>query len=193
LGGNQLDECCVTHSKNWIIMRRETLDWNTVNWRKIYLRSQRAIELRGFSLSYFSIRAVGLLLFLSCAFVTGIQITWDWSLILIVLAIFIWLGWIVWPVIEKRLASRFVLKARIERKLEAQFWQREILPVMIVVQEAFRITPQGQLIEARGWLGDRRVSIPAWLLHIIEQQEEVDLVCLSTRRILGRLEEFSKA
>ena len=64
---------------------------------------------------------------------------------------------------------------------------------MIVVQRAFRITPQGQLIEARGWLGDRRVSIPAWLLHIIEQQEEVDLVCLSTRRILGTLEEFSKA
>jgi hypothetical protein len=172
-------------------MLTETLDWKTVNWRKVYLRSQRAIELRGFSVDYFSIRAVGWLLFLSCAFVAGIQINWDWISTLVSLVVFTWLGWLLWPVIEKRWASRFVLKARVEQKLEAPFWQREMRPVIIVVQQSFRITPKGQLIEARDWLGNRRVNIPAWLLHIIEQQEEVDLVCLSTRRILGRLEEFS--
>ena len=173
-------------------MLTETLDWKTVNWKKVYLRSQKAIELRGFSLSYFSIRAVAWLLFLSCALVAGIRINWDWGSTLISLIILIWLAWILWPVFEKRWAGRLLLKARVERKLETQFWQREMRPVIIDVQQAFRITPQGQLIEARGWLGNRRVSVPAWLLHIIEQQEEVDLVCLSTRRILGRLEEFSE-
>ena len=172
-------------------MPTQTLDWKSINWRKVYLRSQRAVETRGLSSNYFTNRAILWLLLLSCASVTRIRIDWDWGSILISLVVFSWLAWILWPIIEKHWISRFVLKARVEQKLEAQFWQREMHPVIIIVQQAFRITPHGQLIEARGWLGNHRVSLPAWHLHIIEQQEEVDLVCLSTRRILGRLEEFS--
>ena len=174
-------------------MLSETPDWKTVDWGKVYRRSHRPVELRGFSVSYLTIRAIGLLLILLCALIfPGIQISWDWMAVLIYLAVFAWLGWVLWPVIENQWASRFVLKAHIERKLKAQFWQRERCPVLIIIQKAFRITPQGNLIEADGWLGHCRVSIPAWLSYTLEEQEEVALVCLSTRRILGRVEEFSK-
>jgi hypothetical protein len=174
-------------------MPPETVDLQTVNWGKVYRRSHRPIGLRGFSVDYLTIRAVGLLLILLCALVfPGIQINWDWASILIYLAILAWLGWILWPVIENRWTSRLVFKARVERKLEAQFWQREMRPIIIVIQKAFRITSQGNLIEANGWIGHQRVNIPAWLSHTLEEQEKVDLVCLSTRRILGKLEEFSR-
>ncbi len=174
-------------------MPPETLEWKTVNWGKVYRRSHRPIELRGFSVDYLTTRAIGLLLVLLCALIfPGIQIGWDWVSILIYLAVFAWLGWILWPVIENQWASRFVFRAHIEHKLKAHFWQREICPVMIVIQKAFRITPQGNLIEASGWTGRCRVNIPAWLSHVLEEQEEVDLLCLSTRRILGKVEEFSK-
>jgi hypothetical protein len=121
----------------------------------------------------------------------GSQIKWNWSSVFIPLAVLAWLGWVFWPVVENQWASRFVFRAHIERKLEATFWQREMRPVIIVIQEAFRITSQGKLIETKNWLGHCQVNIPTWLLHIVEEQEEVDLLCLSTRRILGRLEEFS--
>lgn len=174
-------------------MPSETLDWNTVNWGKVYRHSHRPIELRKLSADYFAIRAVGLLFILLCALIfPGIQIEWNWTSILISLAVFSWLGWMVWPVIENRWTRRFVFQAHIESKLKAHFWQREMCPVMIVIQKAYRITAQGTLIEASGWVGQCRVNIPAWLSHALEEQEKVDLVCLSTRRILGRVEEFSK-
>jgi len=119
------------------------------------------------------------------------QINWDWSSVLVFLAVLIWLGWVLYPVVENQWASRFVFRAHVERKVEASFWQKEMYPVIIVIQKAFRITSQGKLIETKNWLGHCRVSIPAWLLQIVEEKEEVDLLCLSTRRILGRLEEFS--
>jgi hypothetical protein len=174
-------------------MPREIADWNIVNWRKVYRRSRRPIELRGVSSPYITIRAVGLLIILSCALIMpGTQVSWDWSSIFISLAVFLWLGWVLWPIVENQWASRLVFKARIERQLEAQFWQREMRPVIIDIQKAFRITSQGNLVEASSWIGHCRVSIPAWLLHIIEKQDEVDLLCLSTRRILGTIDQFSK-
>ena len=177
-------------------MAREILDWNTVNWRKVYRHSYRPIELRGLSSPYITIRAVGLLLILLCALVIpGTQIRWDWISILISLAVVIWLVWVLWPILANlvhRWASRFVIKARIENKLEAQFWQKDTRSIIIVIQKAFRITPQGDLIEARSWIGRCKISIPAWLFHYVDEQEEVDLLCLSTRQVLGKLEQFSK-
>jgi hypothetical protein len=173
-------------------MTQDILDWNTVNWRKVYRHTHRPIQLRGISSSYLSIRAVGLVLILFCALIMpGTQIKWDWSSVLIFLAVLIWLGWVLYPVVENQWARRFVFRAHVERKLEASFWQKEMRPVIIVIQKAFRITSQGKLIETNNWLGPCRIRIPAWLLQIVEEKEEVDLLCLSTRRILGRLEEFS--
>ncbi len=173
-------------------MPQAILDWNTINWKRVYRHSRRPVELRGISSSYLSIRAVGLLLILLCALVMpGTQINWDWSSTLIFLFVLIWLSWVLYPLAENQWASRFVFRAHVERKLEAAFWQREMRPAIIVVQKAFRITSQGKLIEAKNWLGPCQVSIPAWLLQIVEEKDEVDLLCLSTRRILGRLEEFS--
>jgi hypothetical protein len=173
-------------------MPQDIIDWNTVNWKRVYRRSHRPIELRGISSSYLTIRAVGLLCILLCALVMpGTQINWDWSSVLIFLAVLLWFGWVLYPVVENQWASRFVFRAYVERKLEASFWQKDMRAVSIVVQKAFRINSQGKLIETKNWLGHCQVSIPTWLLQIVEENEEVDLLCLSTRRILGRLEEFS--
>ena len=173
-------------------MSQDILDWNTMNWERVYRHSRRPIELRSISSSYLTIRAVGLLFILLCALVIpGTQIDWDWSSVLIFVAVLIWFGWVLYPVVENQWASRFVIRAHVEQKLEPSSWQKELRSIIIVSQKAFRINSQGKLIETKSWLGPRRVSIPAWLLQIVEEKEEVDLLCLSTRRILGRLEEFS--
>jgi hypothetical protein len=171
------------------------MNWKTVDWKKVYSRSRRPIELRKFSSPFLAIRVVGLLFLLFWAWVLpGTQISWDWITILIFLAAVIWLGWVLWPVLaylENWWASKFVIKARVARKLEARFWQTDTRPIAIVIEKAFRITPNGDLIEARSWLGHRRLNIPDWLYSIVKEQEAIDLLCLSTRRILGKLEQFS--
>ncbi len=70
-------------------MPPEPLDWKTMDWGKVYRRSHRPIELRGFSDPYITTRVVGLLLILLCALIfPKLHISWNWSSVLIYLAAF---------------------------------------------------------------------------------------------------------
>ena len=102
----------------------------------------------------------------------------------------VYLGWAFWPAIESRLASRYVLKARVALKPKIHFWQKDMPPLEIVVRKAFKITKNGDLIKTSNWIDHCCISVPAWFYCAVNEQEEFDLLCLSTHKMLGRLEEY---
>lgn len=171
--------------------------WDSLNWKSVYRRSIRPVRVRGFSdalvADYISGSAVVMVLIalFSLAFPV-IQVPWNWFTISLVTASTIWLAWCFWPAIERICASRFVIRARVLLKPSPQFWQRSMYPVEFFVKSAFRITPKGSLIPMSSWKGKRQFSIPAWLYHIVDEQDELDLVCLSSNKILGELDHFIK-
>jgi hypothetical protein len=171
-------------------MSPETSGWKEINWKKVNHRSYRPIKRRGgyMPLPFWTYAlSIPILLF---ALLLKAKIDWNFVSISIYVVIFALLGWMYWPVVENCLASRLILKVRVILKPEIRFWQKDMLPLEITVRKAFKIKRNGELIRAKNWIGPCRISVPAWFYHSVDDREEFDMLCLSTHKMLGRLEEF---
>ena len=177
-------------------MSSKSLNRQAVDWKEIYRRSHRPVKPRGLSNPYFTFRTIGLFAIL-LPFVLytlarpGVKMSEDLGAVLIYPVFLVWLAWSLWPMVENQWASRFVVRAHIERKPGATFWQGDGYPIEIIIHEAFKITSKGMLIQADDWIGRCRLSIPVSLYDQVHEKEELVLLCFSTRKIVKILKDFS--
>jgi hypothetical protein len=158
--------------------------WESVDWKKVYRRSQKQlIQAKiGYVIAYIVSMLLLLLLYRT-----------DQAIKTFVLLFSVgFLGWGLWFVIIEQKAKRLILEARIYLKQEPAppFSERYSNWVEIVIQKAFTITSEGKISSVQEWMGHRKVKLSNRLYDYIEEQDNVHLLCLSNGKVLGEIEEY---
>jgi hypothetical protein len=159
--------------------------WKSINWKKIYRRSQRQLERRlKFALAGLAIFSLMSLYFLLP--VTHLPL----PLIAILIILFLgFLGWVTWLMVRRPKENRLVLEARIHLK-SISLLRNNYNIAEINVLNAFAVTPDGQILEVKDWSGHRKVLFPLELFAHIDENDKVNLLCRSGGTVLGRVEDY---
>jgi hypothetical protein len=162
--------------------------WKSVNWRRVYARSQRQL-LQRTNLRF------GLAVFISVVMLFFVILTLDLTVAIVAfffLAVFVsLLGWSLRRGIREQKANRLVLEARVFLKSDSGSSRSAGHWAEIAVRDAFEITPDGQVLATSSRTGHREVLLPSAVFDSFDEQDEIDLLCLSNGVVLGAVEEYT--
>jgi hypothetical protein len=160
--------------------------WKSVDWKKVYERSQeQVIAQRNYGVGVILIFVL-MLLFAS----SRINLSTEWGILVFFILLLVFLGWALWYVIRQQKANRLFLEAQIYLKYDKGFQRGGRYLVEIAIRKAFVITPEGEVLDAKNWRGHRKVSLSTKLYNSTEEQDTVNLLCLSNGSVLGKVEEY---
>jgi hypothetical protein len=158
--------------------------WKSVDWKKVYRKSQRELEKR----ANFAIAGLTVVFFLMLILFFSLGgLTLDYVLLLLFMG---FLGWSFLFRSRRRKENRFLFEARIYFKHISISHRSSNTWVEINILNAFEITPDGQILETKDWMGHHRVLFPDKLYDDVQQEDKVNLLCRSHSIVLGKIEDY---
>jgi hypothetical protein len=159
--------------------------WKSINWKKVYSKSQRQLEGRiNFAIAVLAIIFVLFLLF--ALSIASLALELGAILFLLLLGL---LRWILLRRIRQQ-ENRLILEARVYLKSINLLNRNEINWVEINILNAFTITPDGQILDAKDWTGYKKVLFSNKLYDDVQEQDKVNLLCRPQGFVLGKVEDF---